>query len=67
MGVVFEEDVNFLSLYQSIVQKQKMKKGAHPLQQYAADMLEMMGIPGPKGDEATFDLGLQHLQNLSEE
>ena len=49
MGVVFEEDANVLSLYQSIVQKKKMTNGEHPLQQYAADMLEMMGIPVPKG------------------
>ena len=53
MGVVFEEDANVLSLYQeSIVQKQKMTKEEHPLQHYAADMLEMMGIPVPKGGNA---------------
>ena len=32
-----------LSMYRSIINKQKMKKGEHALQLYAADMLRLMG------------------------
>ena len=62
-----------LSMYRSIINKQKMKKGEHALQLYAADMLRLMGEKIDDDDDvismfqkALLDLGLHNFQNLSE-
>jgi hypothetical protein len=61
-------------MYRSIINKQKMKKGEHALQLYAADMLRLMGEKIDDDDDvmsmyqkALFDLGLHNFQNLSDD
>jgi len=74
MSIPIPEGADVLSMYQSIIQKQKMKDGTHPFQVYAANMLAMMGVEVREGDnvvsryqEALLDLGFHNFQNLSED
>jgi DNA mismatch repair ATPase MutS len=73
-GIHIPDGADVLSLYQSVVQEEKIKDGVHNFQIYAAEMLAIMGIPVPIDgnvlsiyNKAQFDLGLSPLQNMSEE
>jgi hypothetical protein len=47
--VSIPDDADVLSLYQSVVQKEKIKDGMHPFQKHAREMLDMMGVEVPIG------------------
>jgi hypothetical protein len=73
-NISIPDDADVLSLFQSVVQEEKIKDGVHNFQAYAREMLEMMGVEVPIDgnvlsiyQKELILLGLHPLRNLSEE